>query len=370
MIRILHTIGAMNRAGAETLIMNIYRKIDREEFQFDFLVHTKEKCDYDDEILSLGGKIYFIRSFNGINIINYKKELHKFFSDHPEHEIIHNHMTSTAFIISQQAHKFHRPSVIHTHSKNFYKGTKHLAFSLASFPLRFVGDYFLACSTEAAVDTFGKGILDKNNYATLHNAVDLSSFRCTNQEHNILKEKYGLQNHPVFGHVGRFIPEKNHDFLIDAFLNIKKSLPDAILLLAGKGPLEKTIRDKVRKLNIADSVFFIGVTNKVDEFLKVVDVFIFPSINEGLGLAAIEAQAAGATCVLSTGLPDLASIVSSKKISLNLGPQKWAEISLLAYNHSLLCDREKSTSKIAERGFDILDVKEQLISIYKNLLLP
>lgn len=368
MIRILHVIGAMNRAGAETLVMNIYRKIDRTRFQFDFLVHTKEKCDYDDEILTLGGKIYRISPFNGVNIISYKKELNKHFSEHPEHNIIHNHMTSTAYVVSKQAHKFHRYSIIHTHSKNFYKGIQHLAFSIAAFPLRFVGDYFLACSTEAAVNTFGAGILDKDTYTTLHNAIDLSSFYCTNKEHITLKENYGLKNCPVFGHVGRFVPEKNHDFLIESFFYIKKSLPNAILLLAGKGSLEDKIKEKVQELGIDDSVYFIGVSDKIDQFLKLIDVFIFPSINEGLGLAAIEAQAAGATCVLSKGLPDLALIVSSIKISLSLGPQKWAEVSLYAYNRSLINDRKKSISAIAEKGFDILDVRNQLLTIYKNAL--
>lgn len=366
MNRILHVIGAMNRAGAETLIMNIYRQIDRKKIQFDFLVHTNKKADYDEEILSYGGQIFRIKPFTGLNYFSYTKAVQKHLLDHPEHKIVHNHMTSTAYAVTKQAHRFNRYSIIHTHSQNFYSGLNYLGFKALSFPLRFVGDYFLACSEEAAIETFGKRILNKDCYATLNNAINLSLYHCSNEEHLTAKVAAGFAGRPVFGHVGRFIPEKNHSFLLQTFSSLKQSLPDAVLLLAGRGPLEENIKKQAINLGISDSVIFLGICNDVAKLLKVIDVFIFPSANEGLGLAAIEAQAAGATCILSTGVPDLASIVNSKRISLGRGAHTWAEIAVQAYKASSKTDRSVGTSAVSNAGFNIKDIVNQISFLYNK----
>lgn len=368
MNRILHVIGAMDRAGAETLVMNIYRQIDRTKYQFDFLVNSKKQSDYDEEILSLGGKIYRIPTFTGLNYIHYKHALHRHLALHLEHRIIHNHMTSTAYIVAKQAHRLNRRVILHTHSQNFYKGLQHVCFSLSSLPLRSVGDYYFACSEEAGIETFGSRILASSRYETLHNAIDLSKYRCTTEDHNILKQYYKLGDRPVFGHIGRFIPEKNHNFLLQSFYDVKKLLPDAVLLLAGRGPLEEKIKTQAKELNIADSVIFLGVCDNVARLLKVIDVFVFPSINEGLGLAAIEAQAAGATCLLSTGVPELASISFSKRVPLDLGQTKWAHLLVEAYYDSLYRDRSETTETLANHGYDIAQVTDQLTKRYTTLL--
>ena len=367
MDRILHVIGAMDRAGAETLIMNIYRQIDRSRFQFDFLVHTDMESDYDDEITSMGGRIFRVLPFNGLNYLHYKRAVKQHLLQHPEHKVIHNHMTSTAYIVTKQAHKLNRHSIIHTHSQNFYSGLEHLIFKAFSFPLRFAGDYFFACSEEAAIETFGRNILNNKHYSTLRNAIDLSHLHCTNTEHFKAKETNGLKNYAVFGHIGRFIPEKNHDFLLRSFRDLKKMLPNAILLLAGRGPLETAIKEKASLLDISDSVIFLGVCDDVAQLLKSVDVFVFPSVNEGLGLAAIEAQAAGATCLLSTGVPELASVVFSKRIPLDLGPQIWAKYLAEAFRQSYKNDRSTTSLALSNAGFDIYKVTQQISTLYEKM---
>lgn len=358
----------MNRAGAETLIMNIYRKIDRSQFQFDFLVHTQEESDYDTEILSLGGKIYHITPFTGLNYPLYKKAIFEHLQAHPEHRIIHIHMTSTAYIIAKQAHKLKRQAIIHTHSQNFYSGIQHFCFKAVSFPLRFIGDYYLACSEEAAIDTFGKKILSKNCYSLFQNSIDLTLYHTSSKEHEELKNTSKFAGKAIFGHIGRFIPEKNHEFLLQSFSELKKILPNAILLLAGRGPLERTIKEKVKELNIDDSVIFLGVSNNIPQLLKIMDVFVFPSVKEGLGLAAIEAQAAGVTCILSTGVPEIASIVFSTRIPLAWGPEKWAKKLSQAYSESLSIDRSIATTKLANTGYDITNSINQITVLYKNIL--
>lgn len=368
MNRILHVIGAMDRAGAETLVMNIYRQIDRTKYQFDFLVNSKKQSDYDKEIQSLGGKIYHIPAFTGFNYRRYKHALRQHLVLHPEHRIIHNHMTSTAYVAAKQAHRLNRRIIIHTHSQNFYKGLQHICFTLSSLPLRYIGDFYFACSEEAGIETFGSRILTSPRYETLHNAIDLSEYRCTTEDHNALKHFYKLEDRPVFGHIGRFIPEKNHDFLLQSFYNVKKLLPNAVLFLAGRGPLEEKIKAQASKLHIADSVIFLGVCDNVAQLLKIIDVFVFPSINEGLGLAAIEAQAAGATCLLSTGVPELASIFSSKRIPLDLGPTRWAYLLTEAYYSSLNKNRTEAPEILANHGYDIVQVANQLTKRYAALL--
>ena len=363
MLRILHVIGAMNRAGAETLIMNIYRNIDRKSIQFDFLVHTNKHCDYDDEIQKLGGRIFHIRPFNGVNLIEYRSEVNSHLIKHPEHTIIHNHMASTGYVIAKQARQKHRYVILHAHSRNFYSGLRHIAFSLASFPLRFIGDYYLACSEDAAADTFGKSILSKPNYSILKNAIDVALYHCTNEEHLATKAINELNEVPVFGHVGRFIAEKNHIFLLEAFAEIKENLPDAVLLLAGQGPLQIRAREKAAELGISDSVKFLGICDDIPRFLKTIDVFLFPSLNEGLGLAAIEAQAAGATCLISTGVPKMVSIVNCKRIALD-DANHWAQRAIQAYHLSQSIDRSKAAQKIAKKGFDISKTVSQICSIY------
>lgn len=358
----------MNRAGAETLIMNIYRKIDRSRFQFDFLVHTQEESDYDAEILSLGGNIYHIQPFTGLNFFLYKKAVLGHLQAHPEHKVIHIHMTSTAYIIAKQAHKLECRTIIHTHSQNFYSGIQNLCFKAISFPLRFVGDYFLACSREAAIDTFGAEVIKKDCYSLFLNSIDLSLYHTTNKKHHELKNTYGLDNKAIFGHIGRFIPEKNHAFLLQSFCELKKILPNAILLLAGRGPLEKNTKKIAKELKIDDSVIFLGVSNKVPQLLQLMDVFVFPSVKEGLGLAAIEAQAAGATCILSTGVPKIASVVFSTRIPLAWGSKKWAKELAEAYKNSLSIDRSITTSKLANAGYDITDSVNQISALYETML--
>lgn len=369
MNRILHVIGAMNRAGAETLIMNIYRQIDRTRIQFDFLVHTTEQCDYDAEIISLGGRIHRLPEYRGLNSISYRKKCHNFFLNHPEYKIVHGHIGKGAPIYLSEAKKLGCKTIAHAHSENFYKGVYRIAFKAATFPTRYIADSFMACSPNACRATFGKKIEKSGSYYLLKNGIDLSSYKCTHELHLSEKASLKLSDKIVFCHVGRFVEVKNHQFLIKTFKIVQDKIPNSVLLLCGDGPLRPQIHELVLSLQLENSVYFFGIRNDISNILKASDVFIFPSISEGVGLAAIEAQASGTICILSTGVPK-AAVASENAIRLPLadGEDQWANIAIKAYRDYDSSKRTNDNDQVGRNGYDIRDTSKWLQNYYKNLL--
>lgn len=367
MNRILQVIGRMDRGGAETLIMNLYRNIDRSKTQFDFLVHTQEKADYDEEIESLGGRIYRLPSFVGLNYFAYRAACKRHFKNHPEHKIVHGHIGSSAAIYLSEAKKANRFTIAHSHSRNFDTGINKIAFSIVSYPTRYIADYFIGCSKQAGLDRFGENVVCGKSFTVLKNGVNLEKYACNNQQHQESKMKLGYGNIPIFGHVGRFVEVKNHIFLIDVFKKTKELLPEAKLLLIGKGPLEDKIKEYSEKLGLSDDVRFLGLCSDVPAFLKNLDVFVFPSISEGLPVSVIEAQAAGVPAVLSTGVDEEACLLpSSKRLDLSEGATVWASELVSSYNE--FNTKEEVGGIIRSKGFDIKSSAEQLIALYQGAL--
>lgn len=359
----------MNRGGAESLIMNLYRKIDKSRYQFDFLVHTNEKGDFDEEITSLGGNIFRIPWFNGVNYFAYRRKASQFLEKHPEYLIIHDHISSSAAAFLHEGIKLNRFAIVHCHSGNFYKGMKRLAFSASTFPLRYNADYYLACSEEAGADTFGTQVLKQKNFAILNNAIDLDLYHCDQAAYLTQRKMLGLTDRAVFGHIGRFESVKNHEFLLRTFALIAKEIPNAVLLLAGRGPLENEIRSLARHLKIDSMVQFLGVRSDIPDILKAVDVFVFPSKSEGLGIAAIEAQAAGAYCVLSSGVPESAAIVNNVRLSLEDGEPLWAKKCIEKYRAAANSSRADQIKAVADSGFDLDSTVAKLINLYDFALI-
>ena len=202
-IRILHVIGGMNRGGAETMIMNFYRKIDRNKVQFDFMVNTKEKCDYNDEILSLGGNIYYIPKFNGLNFIQYKMSLRRFFKEHQEHKIIHGHIGSSAAMYLHVANKYNKFTIAHSHNtKNSNKTLKSFLWRVYSYPTRYIANYFFGCSLAAGIDRFGKKVVHSSDFCVLNNAIDSKKFIFSDKTREEVRTDLSIQDKFVIGHIG------------------------------------------------------------------------------------------------------------------------------------------------------------------------
>lgn len=314
-IRILHVLGSLNRGGAETMIINLYRNIDRSKVQFDFVIHTNRKCDFNEEVEKLGGKIYNVSRYNGKNHFKYEKEWNLFFKNHPEYKVIHGHMRSTAAIYLKIAKKRGLITIAHSHS-TASRGNKiqRTVKNIMQIPIRYIADYLFACSYDSGRWLYGKRAIKNQNFIILNNAIDTYEYFYDEDKRNDLRKKLNLESKYVIGHVGSFTYPKNHEFLINIFYEIQKFNKDAVLLLVGDGELKKNIIEKVQRLKINDKVIFTGVVSNVKDYMQIMDVFVFPSIFEGVPVTLVEAQAMGLPCIISNKITSEVILTSLVKI--------------------------------------------------------
>lgn len=364
-IRVLHVLGGLNRGGAETMIMNIYRNIDRFKVQFDFVVHTTDKCDYEDEIHKLGGRIFRIPRYYGKNHLKYTKEWHRFLNEHPEHKIIHGHMRSTGSIYMSIAKRYGRKIIAHSHSTSSGSGLVAHIKDFLQFPIRYLADYLFACSNIAGSWLFGKKALHRENFFRVNNAINLNKFVYREDIAIHKRKEWGIENSFVIGHIGRFNESKNHELLIDIFQSIKSTEKKAKLLLVGAGELRESIEHKVKKLDLEGSVIFAGNQPEVQEMLLLMDVFVFPSIYEGLGIAAVEAQASGLPCIVSDRVPKEAQLTDLiEVVSLEEDVNTWGE-KILSYAHGY--KRKEMHHEIKKQGYDVIDSTQWLQNFYLQI---
>ena len=364
-IRVLHIIGIMNRGGAETMIMNLYRNIDRNKVQFDFVENSGEPAAFDEEILSLGGKIYRCPHYNGKNLFAYVKWWNTFFQKHPgEYPVVHGHLGSTAAIYLSVAKKHGAYTIAHSHSA----GNGSAMYRMFAYPTRYIADKFFACSKDAGISRYGKTVgNDSIRCQVLNNAIDARRFSF-NQEtrKQVRSELHIAENAIVIGHVGRFVEAKNHLFLIDVFADIRKRDPNAVLLLIGDGERRAEIQAAIAEKHLDDAVILTGVRSNVWDFYQAMDVFVFPSVYEGLPVSLVEAQAAGLPCCVSSNVPKDSAITDLVQfISLEDRSEKWAEIAL----RSVKTSRPDMLSEIQNAGFDVISTANWLENFYLNVVM-
>lgn len=367
-LRVLQVVGSMNRGGAETLLMNLYRKMDRKKVQFDFVVHDRKKGDYDDEIKALGGKIYYMPHYNGINHFLYVKNWHHFFLTHPQYLIIHGHMRSTASIYLKIAKKFSRIAIAHSHGTSSRgNGIERFVKALMQYPIRYTADYFFACSKEAGIWLFGNKICQSSNFKVLNNAIDSRQFIFSEELKLQKRKELNIENQYVVGHIGNFDIVKNHSFLIDVFHCVCLKDPACCLLLVGSGnnTLQKNIEEKVKEKGLTNKVKFLGKRTDVNELLNAIDIFIFPSLHEGLPVVVIEAQTNGLKCLLSDTISKEVAITENVEfISLKKSVEFWAE-RVLFYKDNY--ERKNMQEAIKHAGYDIEKVAQWLMKYYLTL---
>ena len=294
MKRVLHVVSILDRGGMENYIMNIYRHLDRKKIQFDFLVHHKRRGLLEDEIERLGGNIYHATILDDCNIFRYKKYLKSIYAG-GQYEIVHGHLGSTAYWYLGEAERSGIPwRILHSHCANHamsIKGVaKHVMFQFSPI----YANVRFACSEKA-----GKYMFKNQTFEETPNGIDVSHFLYSQAMRREVRNKLGFQDHFVVGHVGRFTSEKNHSFIISIFQKLKEYIPNALLLLVGDGQLKEKVKQKVVALGIEDSVVMTGIQPDCAQFYQAMDVFILPSIYEGLPLAGIEAQCAALPCLFS-----------------------------------------------------------------------
>lgn len=365
-LRILHVIHAMNRAGAETMVMNLHRAIDPTAVRFDYLVHTQQKADYDDEIAQLGGNIYRVPMFTVVNSFSYRRAVRAFFAKHTGFDVVHGHMGASAPIYLDEARKMDIPTVAHSHIANTKTTLRTIAWNRLAHPVRNVADEFLACSVEAGIDRFGQTIVEGQHFHIVPNAIDTTCYACTNEQHLQAKEALGYAGMPLVGHIGRMTAAKNQRFLLEVFKSVLANKPQVHLLLLGDGPLRESLKKHAQRLGIAQAVEFCGVKDNVADYLKAMDVFVMPSHREGLPVVSVEAQATGLPCILSDAVSSEAALLPTTSfLPVNADCSDWAHALLSALNTP--CDRSCGAASVAQQGYDIHHNAQWITAFYQSL---
>ena len=366
MIRILHSVSNMDRAGIETMLMNYYRHIDRDKVQFDFLCNKSKPGAYDDEIRKMGGRIFRSPGLNPLKWFEYQKMVKKLLIENPEIRVVHSHNGAFSLQAQIAAKKCNiKNRIVHVH------GTK-IDFNL-KLPLkllyktqlkRFANNYW-GCGLEAIKYYFGSKVVKDNNYKIIRNAIDVEKFTYEEKKRKELRKKYNLEGKVVIGNVARFMKQKNHTFTLDLFKVILSKQKDAVLVLIGDGELLDSMKQKAKELEIDKSVIFLGNINNVNELYQLMDIFLLPSLFEGLPVVGIEAQAAGLKCIMSDTITKEVAITNNVKF-LNLKSdslEKWADeiISSFEYN------RKNTKQDIINAGYSIHDEARKLQEIYLKM---
>lgn len=365
-IRIAHIIGKWVGGGVEAVVMNYYKNIDKNKIQFDFI------CDDDstnipyDEITKMGGNVILIPPYQ--NFFKYHKELKKILKE-GNYKIVHSHI-NTISVFSLFAAKCAGVPVriAHSHSTTNKKEWKKnlLKQILRPFSKAFATDY-MACSELAGRWLFGNRTFDKGEVYILNNAIELKKFKYNVEIRKSIRKELSINDNTlVLGHIGRFVAQKNHDFLIDIFDEVYKKNKNSILILAGQGPLENEIRNKVKKLGLESSVRFLGQRDDANKLYSAMDVFLLPSLYEGLPVVGVEAQAAGLLCLFSSNMTkETKTLDSTLFVEPNDSASKWAQ---LIINNAKKIKRLDTKEQMTNCGFNIDVEKNKLVDKYLDYL--
>lgn len=361
--KVVHILGVLNRGGAETLVMNILRNIDREKVKFTFVAYAKgNEHSYEQEILGYGCKIHYLPQLSLPNPFKFIISWFLFLKK-SNHDIFHFHITSTSIIPILLSKLFNKKTIVHGHCTNRPNNYKKFVKMILVPPLKYSADYYCACGIKAAKWLLGKRLNSLNNFSVIANGVDTNTFIYNQSLRKQYKAELKINDRLVFGHVGRFEAQKNHTLLIDIFDKVYRKNNNAVLLLIGGGPLEEEIKNKVERLSLSEAVQFLGVRSDIPSLMNAMDVFVFPSLYEGLPVTLVEAQATGLPCLVSDTVSEESKITSlCKFIPLN-DVNQWADACLAKQP-----ERGDTSAEIHKAGYSISSSVEKLQSIYSKLI--
>lgn len=365
-IRVAQIMGKWLGGGVEAVVMNYYRNIDRNKVQFDFICDEDSKYIPKEEIKKLGGKIILIPPYQ--KPFKYHKELKRVLKD-GHYKIVHSHINTLSFFSLWAAKSAGVPvRIAHSHStsnkkewkKNFMKQL------LRPFCKVFATDYF-CCSEKAGRWQFGNKIYNQGKVYLLNNAIDVDKFKYNEIIRKRKRKELSIKdNEIVIGHIGRFVTVKNHGFLIDIFSEIYKQNKNTVLLLAGDGPLKEEIQNKVKELGLEKNVKSLGQRNDANELYQAMDVFVLPSLYEGLPVVGVEAQAAGLPCFFSANMTTEVKILNTTEfIELMQGADEWANIIVKGLEKF---NRSNTTKEITDSNFNIKEEAEKLLVQYEKFI--
>jgi glycosyltransferase involved in cell wall biosynthesis len=330
-IRILHVVGGMDTGGVETWLMHVLRKIDRDRYKFDFLTHTTKPCFYDEELRALGCRI--TPCLHPTRPLCYARNFRRIMRKHGPYDVVHSHVHHFSGFPLMLAHWAGVPvRIAHSHNDISLKDRgaavwRRLYLLVSECHIRRHATLGLACSHPAAAALYGCAWERDPRWRVLYYAIDVEPYTRPIDMIGVRDELGIPADAFVVGHVGRFVEQKNHDFLLDIFSEVARREPRARLLLVGDGPLRAAVDHKARRLGLSTKIIFAGVRRDVPRLMSgAMDVFVLPSRHEGLGLVVVEAQAAGLGCLVSDAVPKEADVVPLLVNRLALSqPAMWAE---------------------------------------------
>lgn len=360
-LRVAQVMGIMNCGGVEAVVMNYYRALDKSNVQFDFFVDKTSSFPQREEIERLGGRVFLVPPYS--RVFSYLGALTRAFRQN-EYRVVHAHTSTMNLFPLFAAWLAGVPvRICHNHSTaNWGEGFKTLAkYLLRPFARVFATDYF-SCGEFAGRWMYGNRRFDSGKVHVMPNAIDTARFAYRPDARSTLRSELGIGNETlVIGHVGRFMFQKNHSFLLEVFSALHKRHPDSVLLLIGEGELESAVRQKAKELCPNGSVRFLGVRQDVDQLYSVMDVFCLPSFYEGFPVVLLEAQANGLPCVVSYQVSAEAAIHPNvSRISLSETPAHWADACFSA------AGRMNEISEMITKAHDISLLAQDLSAFYRS----
>ena len=359
-MRILHVVGGMNRGGIETWLMHVLRHIERERFHIDFLVHTAEDCAYDDEIRTLGSNI--IPCVNPSQPWSYARNFKDILQKYGPYDIVHSHVHHFSGYVLRLAQEASIPvRIAHSHIDSSPLEAnalwhRHLYLNFMKALISYHATTGLGCSQVAAVDLFGSNWKSDPRWQLLYYGIDMKKFGESVDAMELRKE-FNIPNQAVvIGHVGRFEEQKNHQFLLEIFAEVVLREPQTYLLLIGEGSLRENIEQQVHRMGLREQVIFAGSRYDVPKLmLGAMDIFLLPSLSEGLPMVGIEAQAAGLPTILSNTITEEVNKLKSlvRIIDLSQPAEVWANAVLAAKNTKHNTAQADSLAVLEKSEFNI-----------------
>lgn len=389
-INVLVLITVMDRAGAETMMMNYLRNINRDKIHMDFLINREQRADYEDEIEQLGSKVYHTCALYPGKFRRYQREFKTFLMEHPQYDIIHSNLEERSYYALRIAKKMGVPvRIAHAHSAPGGHNLKMIMRLYFRKRLQKYCTHKMACGEKAAKWLFGEEIgtvsmegyigNEKDKVVIMRNAIDTVAFRFSEKIRKQTRKKLKIKDSTlVIGHVGRFTADKNQSFLVDILKNVNNMNKDCLLLLIGGGRPKEEIKYReevqlqVKKSGLGNKVKFLGVREDVNELMQAMDIFVMPSVSEGFPVTLVEAQAAGLKCLVSDGVSyDVNLTEEIQYKSLSDDALEWSEklLSMARAEESKALDyRSRMNEKVKEKGYDIRDNAKWLEELYGRMV--
>lgn len=368
-VHVLAVVSQLNRGGLESRLMEILRKMDFNRVCIDIYTYRLEKGLMDDEAKKLGCTIYYNKPLTVRNMHSYVNYFAEFLRKHPEYRIVHAHQDAWCSVFCKGAYKAGVPvRIAHSRTAISTITLRNIAKNIIKLQAKKYATHCFAVSDKAGEWLFGKKMMKKGKVQIWKNAIDCGKYVYDEKIRFEVRNEVGLSNEFVIMHVGNFTQPKNHEFIIDVFEQIIYNGTDAKLVLVGADtPVEhneKRIRDIVQEKKLADKVIFMGLRDDVCRVLQVADVFLFPSLFEGLPGAVIEAQAAGLPCVVSdTITKEVCILDSTVMLSLQLPVSQWAQKIEEFMTHK----RKNTMQQMINAEFDVNSLVDKLTKFYESV---